>query len=387
MKARKFLSFEESKTEARKYSILSSTEWKNHCRKHNDTDLPLCPNAVYKEDWNGWEDFLGIRIVSFLEAREIARSLNLNQKRDWAKFVRSHKGLKLPSNPNIYYKDVGWEGWYDFLGKTRDKRRYFVNDDFFKIWSHDMAYVLGLWWADGWIGGKIFSICLHEKDSYLLSNILCKMNSSYPVRTYGNYSVFNIRSQEIIKDIKSLGGTERKSLTVRLPIIKEGFFSSFVRGLWDGDGYVHINKYKKRVSSSVVSGSLDFINELSFELRKKINGLRGSISKSKNCNCYTLSFSKNDTIMLRDFLYRGDVGLKMERKYDKFVEAGNIKLFHSRYQWDYLRAKKEVKKYGIKNSSEWQKLWMENDKPPCLPYSVSKVYKGRGWISWKEFLN
>jgi len=42
-------------------------------------------------------------------------------------------------------------------------RKYKVNDDFFKIWSHNMAYILGFWFSDGCIidkkdGTQLFSI-------------------------------------------------------------------------------------------------------------------------------------------------------------------------------------------------------------------------------------
>ena len=32
-----------------------------------------------------------------------------------------------------------------------DKRKYKVDDNFFKTWSSDMAYILGFWFTDGWI--------------------------------------------------------------------------------------------------------------------------------------------------------------------------------------------------------------------------------------------
>jgi len=35
-----------------------------------------------------------------------------------------------------------------------------------------MAYILGLWWADGCIyGGKMFDITLHNRDKYILKKV------------------------------------------------------------------------------------------------------------------------------------------------------------------------------------------------------------------------
>lgn len=53
--------------------------------------------------------------------------------------------------------------------QSQNVRKYPVNQDYFKNWSHNMAYILVLWWAKGYIyGGKIFDITLHNKDKYIL---------------------------------------------------------------------------------------------------------------------------------------------------------------------------------------------------------------------------
>ena len=45
------------------------------------------------------------------------------------------------------------------------KRKYAVNDDYFKEWSHDMAYILEFWWADGCIYKNEFSIAQKKQIS------------------------------------------------------------------------------------------------------------------------------------------------------------------------------------------------------------------------------
>jgi len=60
----------------------------------------------------------------------------------------------------------------------KDKRKHSVNDNFFKKWSHNMAYILGFWWTDGWIErDKRFGICQNTKDVYLLKLISSYMDS------------------------------------------------------------------------------------------------------------------------------------------------------------------------------------------------------------------
>jgi hypothetical protein len=48
-----------------------------------------------------------------------------------------------------------------------------------------MAYVLGLWWADGCIyGGKMFDITLHNKDKYILKRIAEELQYEGPLYDY-----------------------------------------------------------------------------------------------------------------------------------------------------------------------------------------------------------
>ena len=52
--------------------------------------------------------------------------------------------------------------------------KYTINEDFFKTWSDDMAYILGFIWSDGCMhGGDDYAISItqHKKDKYILKNI------------------------------------------------------------------------------------------------------------------------------------------------------------------------------------------------------------------------
>ena len=57
----------------------------------------------------------------FEEAREFTRSLNLRGSEEWFQYCKSGKDGKprpddIPTNPNITYRDDGWNGWVDWLG-------------------------------------------------------------------------------------------------------------------------------------------------------------------------------------------------------------------------------------------------------------------------------
>jgi len=51
-------------------------------------------------------------------------------------------------------------------------RKYNINQDYFKTWSNNMSYILGFWFANGYIyNGRMFDITLHKKDKYILKKI------------------------------------------------------------------------------------------------------------------------------------------------------------------------------------------------------------------------
>ena len=166
--------------------------------------------------------------MPFEQVMKRIKNLGIKNQKEFCRYVKKNPLCNIPSEPYEVYKNKGWTNWYDFLGKKKEvdtrnrnrNRKYTVNHDFFKVWSHDMAYILGLWWADGCImSGTQFDITLHKNDQYLLEQISSKMKSNYPLYHNRNCRRFTITSQEIYNDIKKLGGMERKSLKICFPDI------------------------------------------------------------------------------------------------------------------------------------------------------------------------
>ena len=289
------------------------------------------------------------------------------------------------------------------------KRRYNVNDDYFKKWSSNMAYVLGLWFADGYIDSKknIFSICQHKKDQYLLRMILQEMQSACSLTSSGNTKVLKITSKKIVEDIVRLGGKPCKSLDVKFPSIPKKFLPDFIRGLWDGDGCISNQKWRgyNYYRASLSSGSKKFIYELKEVLNKnmpftkgfveKKNQKRGTIIKGralkKDSVVYQFNFGINDTRRLRDFMYYDESNFKMIRKYKKFQEAGAIKFTRPVIMWPYIKAKKHIHKeiitkFGINTKNKWLKYVKNNQRSKYIPADPFKTYKNTGWIDWYDWL-
>ena len=115
---------------------------------------------------------------------------------------------------------------------------------------------------------------------------------------------------------------------------------------------------------------------------------RGRFIKSKN-NVYVIQFSTNDTIRLGQYIYGNTSDLKMVRKYNKFILAGN----HIRKRgWpnknflDFREARKYALGLKLKNRRQWVEHCKKRNKPDNIPADVYTAYKNMGWRGYGYFL-
>jgi intein-encoded DNA endonuclease-like protein len=216
------------------------------------------------------------------------------------------------------------------------------NDDFFKKWSSEMAYVLGFFTADGNMirnkrGAHFISIEITDRD--LLIKIRTAIGSNHKIgirksinkRWKENYRL-QIGSKAMFNDLIKLGLTPNKSKTIKLLKIPIKYFSDFVRGYFDGDGNVCISNYKRAdrnfkksrtLISGFTSGSKEFLSELFIKLKKlaKVNG--GTLHEHSG---YRLYFSVKDSLIMYKFMYNNlRNNLFLLRKKKIFENYFNIK--------------------------------------------------------------
>ena len=200
--------------------------------------------------------------------------------------------------------------------QASNSRKYHINQDYFKTWSNNMAYVLGLWFADGCIyGGKIFDITLHAKDKYLLKQIAKELKYEGVLYDYVDRQAarLNFSCVVIYNDILKLGGMENKSNFIKFPQIPEEYLPDFIRGYFDGDGSV-MNLKNNRLNSAIASGSKVFLDGLLKILREKANIEGGSYDPSSK----SIRFGKRDTLRLGEYMYKNNPELFLLRKKQKF---------------------------------------------------------------------
>ncbi len=127
MAKKQFKSFEEARDYVRSLGLKSQKDWNSYCKSgQKPADIPALPRDFYKDGvWKGYGDWLGTGTVayqdreyrSFEEARDFARSLKLKGQRAWRSYCKSgQKPDDIPSDPNHVYKNMGWNGYGDWLG-------------------------------------------------------------------------------------------------------------------------------------------------------------------------------------------------------------------------------------------------------------------------------
>ena len=209
------------------------------------------------------------------------------------------------------------------IGIVFRKIRY--NEKFFKEWSAEMAYVLGLIYTDGNLhirkaksGYEIGILTFAQKDKELVEKFLKLMGCDAPIRfkerrelestTAGELFYFNIGNNDIANDLIRLGVTTAKSLNMKFPKIPNKYFRHFVRGVFDGDGSVYLDKLTIRVK--LLSGSCSFIQTLNklmaendFPLRK-IDVSYTIKNGIKTSNAHVICYSAKSIVrQFYDFIY------------------------------------------------------------------------------------
>jgi predicted transcriptional regulator len=215
------------------------------------------------------------------------------------------------------------------IDTSKYSRDYTVDESYFeKIDTHNKAYFLGMMYADGCVQESGIKIKLQDRDEHILTDLKNDIGYTGPL-SYAEKA--NERCQDvaslvinrvkIVQDLIKLGATPKKSLTITLPTfdqVPEEFFSSFVRGLFDGDGSIAIKGLAKTIVNCYITGNdlllkplmkyFDTIglNSTGFYYHKNSNGHTGML-------CFT---RKAEAIKFLNYIYK-DATLKLNRKYEK----------------------------------------------------------------------
>lgn len=126
-----YLQFEEAKEFVKKLGLASQLDWSKYLKSGNRPKfIPSSPGKFYKDNgWINWGDWLGTDRIAdkyktyrtFDEAKKYIQKFEIKSQKEWNAYAKSGGGKPddIPYKPQRTYKDKGWKGWADFLGKEK----------------------------------------------------------------------------------------------------------------------------------------------------------------------------------------------------------------------------------------------------------------------------
>lgn len=196
------------------------------------------------------------------------------------------------------------------------KSKYSIDINYFKdMDTSEKNYWYGFLWADGSVYKNNFEFTLQKRDTYILEEFKKAIASTHLIKSHCKYNTnrFCISSMGLIRDLKKLNITERKSYSDLTPLVNEEFFFSFLMGIFDGDGTVSSGSGALVITTSyAIAYWLKYRIENIFDISCKIYAISGSIA------CRFSIHRQADSLLIYAQMYKNSTFF-MKRKLDKVI--------------------------------------------------------------------
>ena len=214
----------------------------------------------------------------------------------------------------------------------RFKSRTYCDTKFFVNLSPTSAYWVGFIASDGCLfyRDKCLFINLNKQDRDHLYKFAkaVKTNAKIGYVKSNNSVHINIYSKEVFNSLLNLGITPNKSLKINSVNIPYHLMPHFLRGVFDGDGYIGGKKVTH--IQFEISGNRPFLQQIQNILVNEcgINQVKiyplYPLGKNKG---YKLQYTGSQIFRILDFLYKNSSNrTRLERKYQKMLELKKFKL-------------------------------------------------------------
>lgn len=270
----------------------------------------------------------------------------------------------MPKPSVIIYKITGCPKCDELRTSERMKdnniaKIYSCNDNYFSNLTDEVAWVLGLWAADGHVLNPTNTVAISQSDDYglkllkYIKKILQYTGPIYDRHTTGigyisgrevnrvNAYMLNILSKQMKIDLEKYNIVPAKSLIYKYPEnLPIEYLYPFLRGLLDGDGSVFLNKKENIIGISLI-GNKELIHRL-----KELIPVKCSVYIDKKTkNCWVIRWAGNNAIELGEIIY----GEKYDHlykyvKYDRFWKKLKIVSKPTKHERFLLKKKGKVLK-------------------------------------------
>jgi hypothetical protein len=323
-------------------------------RYREDRRLPSRPARIYADvGWMGWYDFVGHegpdRYPTYSEAQAAAQALGIKSRSDYTK--RYREDPRLPSSPRQIYADSGWMDWYDFLGNKRP--------DLYPTYGEAQAAAQALG--------------IKSRPDYT------KRYREDPRLPYGPSQIY---ADAGWKDWYDFLGNERPDL---YPTYVEAQAAAQALGIKNELDYTKRYREDPRLPASPRQSYADagWMDRYDFFGSERPDRYPTYVEAQaaaqalgiKSLSDYTKRYREDPQLPSTPILTYADVGWMFLYGF----------LVNARPDWypTYGEAQAAAQALGIKNQLDYTKRYREN---PRLPRKPKKVYANVGWMDWNDFL-
>ena len=220
------------------------------------------------------------------------------------------------------------------MGLIHLEKNQLTRDYFHSIDNEFKAYWLGFLMADGWISASNnnyevgVELQIGDIEHLRMFNKCLSGNLEVKIRTRNNNFIghnFNtciirIYSKQMYDDLFSLGFNSSKSFNIKIPKnIDKNMYKYIIRGYFDGNGCVRLNKERKCLSFDFCSASIDILNDIREILYN--NNINSYIVDEKDKKTYRLYIKgMYNSYKFYKYIYdNADIYLKR-----KYIKSNNI---------------------------------------------------------------
>ncbi len=206
----------------------------------------------------------------------------------------------------------------------RFKKRVFCDTGFFMNLSPVSAYWAGFIAADGILFNrdKSVTIALNKRDTRHLHKFIkaIKSNARVGYTESNNSAHVSIRSKPLYDSLLKLGITPNKSLTIKYVKIPLSLMPHFIRGTFDGDGWISGKKVTHIQFG--IAGNRPFLQQIQDVLVKRCDINRVKLYPlSRDGGAYRLQYTGSQIFKILNFLYKkSNNQTRLQRKYRKALD-------------------------------------------------------------------
>lgn len=207
-----------------------------------------------------------------------------------------------------------------------------------------MAWVLGLLISDGFVRrnnvSAYFGIKLSEKDADVIFKIkemlkyqgpihngFSKLEYDGRVKTF-SFKLLQICDVLVVKELEGMGIKQAKTLRENVPtcladVGDEKIISSFVRGVYDGDGSILFDEKSRSMCFQIV-GTSELLRGIQDYLIKYCGVRKTKLTQNiAGTNHFALRYRGNDqAVRILDWIYSSSsTSNRMDRKFYKFHDV------------------------------------------------------------------